>query len=483
MKSGLLSAFLVAAFFFVQCQKSPLPVKPLPPDSRRITILYTNDEHGWMLPTETTGGAAGLMGLWREAEGYDEAGPYLILSGGDMWTGPAISTWFQGESMADVMNAMHYDAAAIGNHEFDFKIDVLRQRRAQSHFPFLSANIREKQSGALPDFATPWMVKQVNGVRVGVIGLTTTSTPWTTFPDHVADYQFTDYSAALDQTVPRVKADSAELLIVIAHVPYADAVALAPHARELGITAIGAGHDHHRESGIYNGVAVFESGCFLRAYARLDIDFDASADTVISLQVETRDNSGGVPDPQVAAVVTGWETQLDQQLGRVIGYVQQEIPRNSNRMYNMVTDSWFFTFPQADVSLTNRGGIRQSVPAGNISLATIVGLLPFENEILKLRLTGAQLVQCIKNDIIVGGMTTIGGYFLSSGQPVSPDSVYTVLTTDYLYARSDYPFSRFDPDPVNTAVHYRQPLIDWIESLNTSPSNPLDGYLDDTPRQ
>ena len=87
--------------------------------------MYTNDEHGLMEATESSGGAAGLMGLWREQEGYSENGPYLILSGGDMWTGPAISTWFKGESMVNVMNGMQYDAAAIGNHEFDFKIEGL----------------------------------------------------------------------------------------------------------------------------------------------------------------------------------------------------------------------------------------------------------------------------------------------------------------------------------------------------------------------
>lgn len=66
---------------------------------KRIIILYTNDEHGWMEPTENTGGAAGLMGLWKQNEDYSEEGPYLILSGGDNWSGPAISTWFEGESI------------------------------------------------------------------------------------------------------------------------------------------------------------------------------------------------------------------------------------------------------------------------------------------------------------------------------------------------------------------------------------------------
>ena len=72
------------------------PTSPIDDIKRRIVILYTNDEHGWMEPTATTGGAAGLMGLWRQQENYREDEPYLIISGGDMWTGPAISTWLKG---------------------------------------------------------------------------------------------------------------------------------------------------------------------------------------------------------------------------------------------------------------------------------------------------------------------------------------------------------------------------------------------------
>ena len=98
---------------------------------RQITVLYTNDEHGWLAATDDFDGAAGMLGLWRDVEGYTEDGPFLVISGGDTWTGPAISSWFDGESMVDVMNAMGYDAAAIGNHEFDFGVGGLRARLDQ----------------------------------------------------------------------------------------------------------------------------------------------------------------------------------------------------------------------------------------------------------------------------------------------------------------------------------------------------------------
>ena len=101
---------------------------------RELTILYTNDEHGWMEGMEPHQSAAHLFQLWQEQEGYSEEGPFLILSGGDNWTGPAISTWSEGRSMVEVMNAMQYDASAVGNHEFDFGLDVIKARAEEADF-------------------------------------------------------------------------------------------------------------------------------------------------------------------------------------------------------------------------------------------------------------------------------------------------------------------------------------------------------------
>ena len=146
---------------------------------RELTVLYTNDEHGWMEGMEPGQGAAHLFGLWQRQEGYTEDGPFLILSGGDNFTGPAISTWVEGESMVEILNAMNYDAAAVGNHEFDFGLEELKRRAIEADYPYLSANTRWQESYTAPREMRilPFTIKQVNDSRVGIIGLTTTSTP------------------------------------------------------------------------------------------------------------------------------------------------------------------------------------------------------------------------------------------------------------------------------------------------------------------
>jgi 2',3'-cyclic-nucleotide 2'-phosphodiesterase (5'-nucleotidase family) len=451
---------------------------------RQITILYTNDEHGWMESTGATGGAAEMVGLWRSAEDYSDDAPILILSGGDMWTGPAISTWFQGESMLEVMNAMGYDAAAIGNHEFDFKVEGLEARLAQSDFPFLSANIREKAGGGIPDFALPYIVREVNGIQVGLIGLTTTSTPTSAFPDYVEDYDFIPYEDALEDVVPQVKEEGAELIIVIAHICYHEIQTLAATAAELGIAVMGGGHCHERFAEMVGDMAIIESGDWLQAYAKVDITFDIDADAVVSMKVSTHNNAGGTADPDVAALVEQWSDQEDAALSEVIGYTDSDIRRSSPAMHNMVTDAWLAAFPLADISATNRGGFRQDIPAGDITLGTIVGVLPFENAIVELNLTGVQVIDYIEDEYpVVGGMTTIGGYFHGDGTPLAFDSTYLVLVTDYMYSSSDTLLSVYDPDAYATGINWREPVIDWIRVKNTSIADPLESYLDSEARQ
>lgn len=470
--------FLWILFSFVSCGKSP----HTPTDSGskvHITVLYTNDEHGWMEPTTTYAGAPGLMYQWKNTEGYDKSDNYLILSGGDMWSGPSISTWFHGKSMVQVMNAMDYDASAIGNHEFDFTVDTLYQRLSEMNFPLLAANIVENSTSTIPSFAKPYIIKNIDGVKVGIIGLASRSTPTSTFPTNVKDYQFTDYAAAVSKYAQEAKKAGATVLIVVGHICSSEMNSLVSVAAANGICIIGGGHCHQKYLSMNNGVVLIEAGSNMTAYGKVEFDYSTTDSTTSNFQYKVVDNTGSNYDAGIQQIVEHWKTETDKELSEQIGYCDQTIAQNSTAMRNMVCDSWLHSFPDADVSLTNGGGIRQSIPAGPVTLSTIVGLLPFENTIVKLKLTGQQLKEmALAGDICMGGMTTIGGFFLSDGTEIQDASIYTVLTTDYLYVRDDYNFSKYDPNPEYTYIQYRQPVIDWLKSIHTSTSNPLSNYLD-----
>lgn len=445
-----------------------------------ITVLYTNDEHGWMEPQKETSGAAGMSATWNEIKKNNPN--VLIISGGDMWTGPAISTWFRGLPMLETMNAMGYDVAVLGNHDFDFSVDTLRYRvKNQINFPLISANIIEKNTGEVPDFVKPYVIKNIGGIKIAIIGLTTLTTPYTTFPDNVKDYYFIPYADAIAKYIPEIKEQNADLIIISGHICEQEMIELSSTAQKYNIPLITGGHCHEQVNKKINGLTIIESGSDLKNFVKVHISYNTETKKAEVLSAEIIPNTSNNSDDKIVQIVEKWKKKTEEALAEQIGYASETIEQNSITMGNMVCDSWLITFPNADISITNSGGIRQDIQQGAISLKTIVGLLPFENSIVQIELKGLELIECIDN-YLVGGMTTIGGYKLADGTPIEADKTYKVLTTDYLYSADDE-FKQYDDAPENLSVNYRQPLIDWIKSLNTNESNPLNNYLDNKARR
>src|SRR6185503_16933208 len=114
----------------------------------------------------------------------------LRLDAGDEMQGTALSNASFGRATIDAMNALGIDAAAIGNHEFDWSVDTLRARMREARYPFLSANITNSAGNARPEWAKPWTVVTKGNVKIAVIGLTTITTPTTTSPRNVLGLAF-----------------------------------------------------------------------------------------------------------------------------------------------------------------------------------------------------------------------------------------------------------------------------------------------------
>jgi 2',3'-cyclic-nucleotide 2'-phosphodiesterase (5'-nucleotidase family) len=450
---------------------------------RELTVLYTNDEHGWMEGMEPGEGAANLINRWREQEGYVPDGSFLILSGGDMWTGPAISTWFDGQSMAEVMNEMGYTAAAVGNHEFDFGLESLQQRAGESTFPFLSANIRYRDSGETPtDLGIqPFVVVEANGIQVGIVGLTTTSTPRTTNPVNVADFEFMAYEAALREVVPQVKEAGAELILVPGHICRDELVSLANVIGDLGVHLLGGGHCNELFTEEANGIVILEGGYHFTSYARVTFQFDTVTDTVVSADYGVNFNTGSEADARVDGVVMRWQEEAEVELEQVIGYTEMGIDRRSPEMESLITGAWLAGYP-ADIAVTNLGGIRAGIPAGEITLSDVIGVMPFSNVLIELELTGEQLLTLLgRNSLAIAGAYRTGALWLleATDEPVQRDENYRVLVNDFMYAGGDGLdfLAAYDPDGYNTAIDWRQPVIDWIVAQQSSATSPIDAAI------
>lgn len=449
-------------------------------DVRELTIFYTNDEHGWMEGMEPETGVANLMGLWRAAS-YEEDGAYLILSGGDMWTGPAISTWFEGESMVEVLNEMDYAAAAVGNHEFDFGLEALRARALESDFPFLSANVRDAQGETPREWGIePYTVVERNGIQIGILGLTTMSTPVTTNPANLSDLQFVDYEAALRETAPQARADGAELLLVAGHVCRDELAALAHEVADLEIAFMGGGHCNERFVETVGETLIVGGGYHFTSYARADLFFDTVSESVVEARAETVMNEpGAAPDPEVGSVVARWQERAQEELEVVIGYSEHGLKRRSDEMLALVTESWLWATPSADVAITNDGGFRAALPPGEITFADVVGVLPFNNVLVKVTLSGDELLQVLArgNAAVGGARPGVGEWILEeTGVPIRRDETYQVLVNDFMYAGGDgySMLAQYDAEAYNTGIDWRQPVIDWIVAQESSVEAPLD---------
>lgn len=446
--------------------------------SRELTVLYTNDEHGWMEGMSPGQGAGNLYNLWREQEGYREHGPFLVLSGGDNWTGPAISTWVQGASMVDVMNAMHYDASAVGNHEFDFGLDALAARAAEAGFPYLSANTRWKDTGKVPEDIgiLPFTIIEKNGVRIGIIGLTTTSTPFVTMPTHVRDLDFTGYAAAVREVFPGLA--GTDLQFLITHVCMNELEPLIREIADLGVDLAGGGHCNELSAQKIGDTIILGGGYHFTAYASATFYYDPTQDRYVGTVFGTHQNRGGDADTEVSNIVATWA-------GLSAEILQETIAWNASRLEQggildqLIIDSWLASYPDADIAITNRGGIRAALPAGEISVADIVNILPFDNTVIVAEVPGRVIEQALREGgrpVVAGLVERDGEWYLSgSNTRLMPDANYTLLLNSFMYeGGNNFGMVReADPNGFDTGMNYRQPFTDWLKSRQSSAGNPL----------
>ncbi|MFK7863659.1 MAG: bifunctional UDP-sugar hydrolase/5'-nucleotidase [Pseudohongiellaceae bacterium] len=446
-----------------------------------FTVLYTNDEHGWMEGMEEGQGAANLFELWKEEEGFSQDGAFLVLSGGDNWTGPAISTWVQGQSMVELMNAMDYDASAVGNHEFDFGLQDFSARAAQADFPYLSANTLWKETGEHPvDLGIlPYTLTSVAGVNVAIIGLTTTSTPTTTMPSVVAPLAFTDYEVALRKVMPEIHAHNPDVLIVVSHVCMNELRPLALAVEDLDIALIGAGHCNELVAEKIGSTVVVGGGFHFSSYAKAQIQVNRVTEESQAVSFSTHQNKDSAADSALASIVSRWRDVSEETLSERLGFSEREWQRSSDELQQSIVDAWLEFDTTADIALTNGGGIRAPLAKGEISLGTIVAIMPFSNTIIATDLTGAEIAEVMAEATrpVIAGMRMEADQWVldSTNAPLAESTHYRVLVNSFMYDGGDGygKLARFDPEGFDTAVHYREPFVQWLKKIGSSVDQPL----------
>ncbi|HSK19006.1 MAG TPA: 5'-nucleotidase C-terminal domain-containing protein [Longimicrobiales bacterium] len=467
---------------------------------KRLRVLATNDFHGNLAPTRSSGGppvgGAAALATYFDLERAGFAGaPVLLLDGGDVMQGTPVSNLTRGRSTVEYYNAAGYDAAAIGNHEFDWGPAVLRERMAQAQFPWLAANIVVAGSDTTPSWIRGTTILERDGVRIGIVGLITEETPTATMAEYVRGLEFADGAQTLDRVVPALRAQAVDFVIVVAHAgAYCEAAVHACQGEMIDWLEratekpdlVVAGHTHDVVRTRANGVTIIETGSWARSYGVVDLE-RISADSV---DVWIR----GTPvpwtekvaaDSTVAAIVTRAETEVGPQLLQVVAHAAEEIPRGAgeNPMGRLIADAQR-TITGTQVAIMNAGGVRAPMPGGPVTWGDLYRIQPFGNRLMVLRLTGARLREAMEH--AVGG-TSPGAHVsglqvqfdprrpagdrvvsmtLSTGERVEPDVVYSVTVNDFLASGTGDGFTALGQalDTRATGIVDLDALIEYVKS-------------------
>jgi len=256
----------------------------------------------------------------------------------------------------------------------------------------------------------------------------------------------------------------------VGHICTSDMQEIYEVVQELGIYALCGGHCHEVTVLAPDAPVIVQAGSYLRGYVRLDLAYDPVLSQVTTLLAVYQPNPPGKTDKALAKRVLGWREHADPALWQPIGYLGTKIDNHSAEMGRLLASAWLDAYPQAQLILASPRYIH-SLPAGELSPASVLSMLPTDNTLVHLQLTGQQVLAIVaQRRPVVGGSVSL--------EAVDPTGTYEVLVPDVLYAGgNNYQLRAADPAVRDTGIPWREPLIQWIAGLGTSRSHPLEKYL------
>ena len=440
-----------------------------------VVIMHTNDIRGHLLPGPDAAGSARLAAVARRVK------PDLMLDAGGMFSGSLISDTFLGAPVIDVMNAIGYDAAAVGSNEFSFGINALAARAREANFPLLSANatspIDEIQVAA---------IFNAQDVRIAVIGLTSEELSRTGHPQNVKYVDVADTVSTLQSVLPRVR-DRADCIILLTNLTPAEEQRLARAFPEIRLI-IGAHEDGELPVRI-GQTTIVSAGKFGKYAGRLDLTFiDSKLKGIESrlIPLETAE-----PDPSIVKILEPFEAKLNETLKQVLGQAAGDLSRSTaqeSHIGNLVADAVRAKTGTA-IALINAANVQAGIRKGPITSGTLLEVLPFENTLVTMRLSGAQIKRILGRTVMsLSGVRVkldaskpegkrLVSARLEDGTPLRDKDLYTVTTNDFLLMGGDG-FTEFagGMDVEDTGILMRDALAEHIARLGTVAPR-LDGRI------
>lgn len=468
LRKTTLLAIIVTIFFSLMVPLNPVVASGITTDLVSLQILTINDFHGALIENGKNPGAGKIAQYLKDMKGKNPNGT-LILSAGDMFQGSPDSNLLYGKTVVEVMNAIGFDAMTIGNHEFDWGVTILKDRISQSHFPYVSANIFDKNTGKPVDFLKPYTMLERSGIKIAIIGLTTPETAYKSSPKIMSAYLFEDPIKTVNALLPELKEQGADVIIVLSHMSSfmdketseitGEAANLAQGTH--GINAIISGHSHQIVHGTVNDVPIVQANYFGRAIGKINFLFKKSTKQIIlsSADATRLPFDGLTADTQVKAIIDKAQTEIAPVKNAILGSTVRELSHDRDGEQLSLLGQWTADVMReatnADIAFQNAGGIRTNIPAGNITMGKLYEVFPFDNTLVTVEMTGAQVMKVlhhgIKNSNV--NMVQFSGLkvvydgsqgddqrivaTLADGRPLDLTKTYKLVTNDFMAAGGD----------------------------------------------
>jgi 2',3'-cyclic-nucleotide 2'-phosphodiesterase (5'-nucleotidase family) len=458
--------------------------------SVRITVLHVNDFHGRVFPyieksidpSRPVSGAAYLAEAIKRERLRNPEGT-ILLSAGDMFQGTPVSNLFRGRPVLETMNALRFDAMTLGNHEFDWGRDVLGDILSAVRFPVLSANIVDEKGNCIPG-VRPYAMIERKGVRIAVIGLTTTDL------SHMVNSKYLTGLAVLDplRVVPdlakKARAEGAQVVVLLTHIGFDEDKRLAAGLE--GVDLIVGGHSHTvvKEPVVVGKTIIVQAGYGVHLGV-MEMTIDEKTGRIIDATTknELEPILAGPNDPfdaEVAKIAKSYGERIESTFRQVVGETKGDLTRASfgeSTLGDVITDAMRAS-ANAEVALHNSGGIRADILAGKITMEQVFTVLPFDNTVVSMDLSGSDLLAILERSAGANkGMLQVSGVRVEydrnaskaksvqvNGRPLEKDRMYRVATNDFLAAGGDY----FGPFKNGRNVAYggdlREVFVDYLKS-------------------
>ncbi len=437
-----------------------------------ILILYTNDEHGHLEESSSQWHkAVQVTEAWEKEKAACPSCAVFVFSGGDNFTGSAISSVVKGESVAKFMNIVGYDASAAGNHEFDYGAKQWRRNAQLSGVPYLAANIVTPRHD-IP--IQPATTVSHRGVSLLVIGLTTEQLLTVTAASKIKDISLIPSAEAVKKVLSH---DTTHPFVLLLHQTKKAAQQWVPLLPRQPLVVFN-GHTHKEYAEQYRGVYYIQASSALKKYAVVRLTWKQGSYHVINAVLKTIPKQKKIVSKQakkVEKLVEKYRGIVKKRAGLPLIPVTQFMSRNTFMKIHMC--ALLAEYSNTDIAISNPGGYRDDIHPGMMKELDLISVLPFENQVVIAKIKGEYLPANLKKaeHAVCGAVYKNGTWFIHN-KPLENDHYYTVVIQDFIRDGGDgFTFSQPSTTLKTLDIPWRLPIIRFLRkqsaegrSLNSS---------------